>query len=769
MSYTPPSGNAVLIEFDVLRIDSYVGSTAVSFESDSVATLVEVILSDNSDSSSLIEFDLSRRINALEISYDLNFSEVSNDYNLNFGAAAAPPSLLFAELAVGEALGGSLLLTTNLGSASLSTGETLGSTSVDARDLRLYPDILELPYPKFLGLSFWVSGVSWPLPYTTNSGVAHTLAQAFGTILTINPPTPLMLPDIVANAAFFGGEVRPIYSLSGGFKYFDTGESLDAELSIAWSLLSSSMTGGETLTVGISTLPILQPQSLGTGQELSVGLTTESTRTDLSCGENVTGELDVYDLVGTTLYGGVSLTSGLVTTSILQTTLWSGESIAGALFDHPTSYLYCSLSTGETLTFSLATSNKIDSNLSIGEALNVTIDWRPGSEISLGWSAGETLFLGILHGAPGLFPDTMGEGVFVRVDSLDEEKPWRLWDGANLEGTISQTIGFLGTSLFEGISLYADMDVRPSQPLTAILYCGEAFEADRPYVQHRAYLSATISAAATLFACLDDMTVDFDLRGPIRLDTTDWFWNADRFMAELDEPPPSRGWGSGCGEVVFAELQCRPRFSSHMYVGETFTSERGYEFVDSSIGVGAHVINNDPLYLEPLVALCYPNLFPYADSIEVELEWEEIRCSNDFVYVGESMLGNIGVWRQFSANYYAGEHFGVGLTLDPAIRCTLWHGEHIFVELATTYGIGVTFGDGASVVTDFERESGYFYVGESVRGEIDMTFYVEFAEVGCLDNEFIPINENGDPDISKRLPVCVEGHEFLHDIKARCV
>lgn len=545
------------------------------------------------------------------------------------------------------------------------------------------------------------------------------------------------------------------------------GSTLAGELSTS-DAVASLLGHGETATFALSTCPVITPSGLIVGQSLAADITTESTRADLLVGENVKAELDVYDLIASTLYNGAILAGELTTSAAFASLLGHGEALSASVEFHPAFYPYCSLSVGESIDAALATTTTYQCTLSLGESVIAVLDFRPGLELTAGLSCGESAFVTEIRVAPGLFPDAMGEGVSVVVASLDEELPWRLWTGVSTVGILETTAGFQGATAYDGQSVTGEVDVRPSQPISISFYHGESFLPERPYVQHRAYLSATIFVGQSPSACFEDMTVDFDLRGPIRLDTTDWFWNPDKFRAESEDLPAARGWGDGCGETVFAELSCRPRFSSTMATGESFRSERGYEFVESTLADSAVIPLNDPFYVEPLVPLCYPNLFPYADNIEVELEWEEIRCSSDFVYTGEAVHGSLGVWRRFAPTFYVGESFLPDFTPDPAMRCIIWIGCTLRAELATTYGIGSRLHDGVSTQVEFERESSYISAGESVMGNIDMTFYVEFAEVGCLDNEFIPINENGDPDISKRLPVCVEGYDFLHDLKARC-
>ena len=58
--------------------------------------------------------------------------------------------------------------------------------------------------------------------------------------------------------------------------------------------------------------------------------------------------------------------------------------------------------------------------------------------------------------------------------------------------------------------------------------------------------------------------------------------------------------------------------------------------------------------------------------------------------------------------------------------------------------------------------------GEHVEASLTTIYEVVFLEDGCLDNEYIWQDENGDPIPEKFNPVPVELDPFQHDLKARC-
>lgn len=701
--------------------------------------------------------------------YDLNFNEKNKkNYDLNFGKSGRPPILLSCYLEVGESFKADFILTQNLSGSTISVGEMVGKQGVFERDMRLYPIIAKLEFPISAGLSLRPGEITWQSPYTVNKNVAHTLVESFGTELTVKPRLPIIFPEIEAYEIFIGNESRPVYSLKHPEVIFWDGSVASGFLATKTNNFASIGWEGVTIFSTLSPKPQFAA-IISEGASAFAELDTRSSSSFLGVGENVKAELYVYDLMGVVLSEGVSLSGNLTSKTTFSTLLADGALVNCEIETRGSLNPYVQLYDGQALLSTLTVSSKYACVLSIGEEIKCQLDTREGSPLTLTFNTGESVFIPEIKAAPGIFIDNILVGQSVFLSELSTNPPWRVSEGAAVRFEFATEIG-VPCSLLDGSVIFANLDIRPFIPISANLYHGEEFLPERPYVTHRAYFSCSIFYSASPFACLDDTHVDFDLRKELKIDETNWFWNPDDFCLELDDPPLSRPWGSGCGEVVWGELCTLPRFSSSLYEGQYFTSRRGYEFVDSVINDGSTIIRNDPLYIEPIIRLCYPNIFPNADRLDVELEWEEEGCGGDFVFCGENFKCKLVAFYNFSDLFLHGVETEFDFTPFPPLRVTFWEGAKLKAELRTktTFNANLNLNDGVTLTTTFEEKPCLMWTGESVSAELDMTFEVEFLEVGCLDNEYIPLNVHGDPDYSKRLPVCVEGYEFQHDIKARC-
>lgn len=206
-----------------------------------------------------------------------------------------------------------------------------------------------------------------------------------------------------------------------------------------------------------------------------------------------------------------------------------------------------------------------------------------------------------------------------------------------------------------------------------------------------------------------------------------------------------------------------------MFTGHTLKLEQGYELVDVNIKTGEEVRRPfEALYTEPKINLCYPNVFPSPDNMEVELEWNEESCYSDFLWGGESIRVDLSTIKSYVPMAYEGQTFYADFVIYDLWRARIWVGEMLIPTLSTVPALYPKMFHGESFEVDLAPHEAKAHTGESLEASLEISYYVEFLEKGCLENEFIPIDENGDPDIEKRSPVTIEGEPFLHDIKARC-
>lgn len=236
---------------------------------------------------------------------------------------------------------------------------------------------------------------------------------------------------------------------------------------------------------------------------------------------------------------------------------------------------------------------------------------------------------------------------------------------------------------------------------------------------------------------------------------------------ELNEMEPPDIAYSGTKVYAVADLSARPRFYMQAYAGEhsgfvdpnwlgTFQAWAGELATNQSMEFEFHDFN-----------LCYGNLIldsEYADAELVDLSsWD---CEAHAAWSGESaVLTFLEANVQPQPLGYSGEWAYVVLDTNPAWLCLAYTGEYAMVESWPN----MNGQSGEAVVVRFYEPSIEGATGEFAQVTALKTDYlVEFTELGCLDNEYLPMDEDGDPDPDRANPVPVELDYYVHSIKARC-
>lgn len=718
------------------------------------------------------------------MNYDLNFSKPAltidpTKVDLNFGLGSGAAPALSVNFFHGESTPiQGLAVPQTIGPFIAQHGEALGDNSLDEKDVRNYPAILVQPAPLNLGLAHYQSGTAWPSGYTLTGSIAHTLSQAQGIRLKTAQPTPLVLPAIVAQVDYAGDGPRPVYAKTQEYLAQSQGEVLQAVLNIAWSSVQTQAIQGESTAIQILTAPVLTGQGplvFGIGQSVVTDLRIEAFRPEAQEGQYVLASLDVYDLLAPQGYGGESASASLSTQSLLQNNLSGGENFSVVLQFHAASYCEARAQSGEVTSVSLATTQRIRQDILVGESAILRGLWlpeRPGIEVNFG--QGESASIVDLKCALGLGEIKFCDGVVGVVNEVAALPQYQAGSGESLGLETISVRSTVGAQGFDGQTANASLDTRQAEALSIRFFTGEELQSERPYVQKRAYLDITFFEGLCVECSEETATTSYDLAdAPTRIETLEWFNSGESWPLEFLDGPPSWNYGSGTGIVASAELSTRARFAFNFFTGEHFHTERGYEFTDIDIQSGAVTTRaTEWFYVEPRINLCYPNVIPNGDNVEVELDWREDTCyaDADYAYAGESARASLSANKRFyPAPWTVGEVMTLDLSLRELWRLQVWTGQRMSFDLATTVLFApAAFRTGESFKGTLEELTALAYTGQSVSASLEISYYVEFLETGCLENEYVPVDENGDPMPEKATTVCMEGIEFSHDIKARC-
>lgn len=217
--------------------------------------------------------------------------------------------------------------------------------------------------------------------------------------------------------------------------------------------------------------------------------------------------------------------------------------------------------------------------------------------------------------------------------------------------------------------------------------------------------------------------------------------------------------------TMVVDLSTRPRFQMEFYDGASLYQIDPIILGEIEVFEGPSVSIGD-MYDDVNFKLCYGNFIPDGDVANIELIGEYGSCEESWTF-GEGahvdlfMENNV----QFQVNTYAGQYMAFDLYIDPLMLFLAWSGE--FIRISNPEFVPPIF-EGAMVSMAFEEHAWRAQEGATLEVSLTTEYDVEFLEVGCLDNEFVPADEHGDADWEKFNPVPVELEYYRHSIKARC-
>lgn len=697
--------------------------------------------------------------------------------DLDFGSSIAvgDPVYLDGGLEAGEAFGVSgLYVSASFGVIDLHAGESVGDVSYELKDLRNNPTTVSAALPYSLGLTFLansLSTASWPSAYTLLTPYRHFYSTAAGIKLTTIAPTPLVLPAVTATVELFGAGngFYPVYSKTPTYLQSDAGESISATLALEFLGMGKEYPSGEMLSWFLTTIRNLSVNELGMGAAMSFNLEIQSTRTEMWTGENVTLTLDVYDLVGGLAASGETLSTTLSTVSTLVFSASTGEVAAATPEWHAASYMSVAMAAGEASTYYMSTGGVVlEVEWGTGDALAPVFAVPSRAEFQIANWTGSVFIPLYIQTSIAIGVCAAATGEMLSLAGLDEVSNYKAANGESvtvaLEVTQSMTVGAVS-----GERLTTTLTPAPGGELAVRLYDGSNFVQSSMDVLEAVYFHCNLFTGVWVEVTESTASTSFDLEGaPMWHNTLGWWREANQF--EFVDLPPSFVYGTGAGIVVKVDLSTRPRFSISCATGESFTAVSQSRYIeDVAIQFGTMDLPNEYLYVEPHINLCYPNVFPIADNMEVELDFNEDSCYTDALRVGESvsfkMSATFGIQAPLMAT---GEYFLPNITTYGLWRVTFSHGVSLTTTLGTTASMGLSVRTGEAVQETFEEPSYLFFCGESVEATLQTTFDVAFTEQGCLDNEYVYMTATGDEDKDKFSPAAVELAPFSHDIKARC-
>jgi hypothetical protein len=408
-----------------------------------------------------------------------------------------------------------------------------------------------------------------------------------------------------------------------------------------------------------------------------------------------------------------------------------------------------------------------------GEVSEITITTFPSPGLAPLIYTGEYGDVSIQVSQPvGVFNFRGGEtGV---ADTIDFLENYKFPAGENLLLDL-RTETVLSLGYYDGSRNSIDLTIRPSEGI-GLLRAGGGEETIADTLKtmqhhdlyvifwHDTHVQVDIDSQ-TYF----DLTTDSCCGGP-----RPWF--GQNFRIELDFAEYPDQVHDGDRVVFHVDLSCRPRFKFQACGGE-YT-----DFIDRTDYIAEDYEHNPQMYFiggerfslisfesNLKIRLCKGYFIPNGNHIMIELtDVLDENCYVDRIYTGERVWTILCNTRTLSHRNYFGERLDFDLTLNLPWLLRTWGGERLDFNLSTTIRESGNAYDGSHMSLNFYEPDWVGNEGQSAVASITLEVQIEFAEEGCLDNEYIYMNEDGDPIPEKFEPTPIELYPYQHNIKTRC-
>ena len=512
---------------------------------------------------------------------------------------------------------------------------------------------------------------------------------------------------------------------------------------------------GESSSVVLSSISILEPSYITTGESTQVTLKTST-----------------YENLPFTAYAGESSDVTFNTIKGFNSESCTGECVAVDLeYDIYTGFPF-DVQAGESLAnFDLFRHRILYTDpIDMGEYVNDTVlNTYPAALMEFKSDAGESVDIKLLADIHlGNF--NFYEGHSITKFKLNELENYKAEMGETAEFTLSTSV-LLSASSNTGENSKFDFKPGLPQHLSFKIENGE---------------SLSLTDLRTLRA------IDFRIRLNIgeRVNMNDWakeafhidlddraccnFITGNLTHVELDDAPYN--WTSydfllNACEMVTFDLSTRPAIKFDIDAGEVFKYENTLNTFDFVAYEGQYS------YVPSLRTITTIDLEEGNNEPEnpvVDIDRPDIPSEFKYIamYHGEDAKFKMEASYALSSNFSnSGEQINVSILFNPPFRFNSYGGEYCTAVVNTNIQIPLKMYAGEMSIVNLYEPPFLAYAGESVEINLDTKsdYYAEFITDGCLDNQYYDIDpETGQPLPQEYNGTSVEGEMFLSYVEGRC-
>lgn len=546
-----------------------------------------------------------------------------------------------------------------------------------------------------------------------------------------------------------------------------TGETIDADLQSS-VVFGPEFSTGEYADSDLETEPNpgLDLDSAETGETSEVEIQTfHQFTTDFFVGETLTiGEIGTdpnYEAAT-----GETTDASLSSSTTFEVEFSTGEYALASLLDSPQWQPEFDFYSGETANVDFVHTVVLSPRAHTGEYVYADLTDSPAPFMQLDAFVGESGAVTVQFSQQlGLVPSYAGETFEF---TLTDDPNWEVKTGETFEFSLA-TVTTIDAPSFAGEHAQSILETRPSEGMGLFsIFEGTAqetvFATLRAVFLKPDVINAGGGTSAIGFSDQNEFTGSIDLNFIACCPTA--AVDSDITLIEMSNSPhPSIRYDGDKTPVATVELTTAPRLVFEAVTGETaFTTPvnvftGGFDAFDAQ-SVQTVVVGDVG------IKLCTGNFLPDGGNILFEMSTPyNDNCDSYRAVASETATVEIQLNQGLPLEASTGERMEAVLTIDPILTFRAYTGETAQVR-NLEFNLNAYTGESCSL--EFFRPPYEASTGETAYVDLRIEYEVAFDEIGCLDNEFVPQDENGDPDEDAIRTVPVEMDQFVHSIRGRC-
>lgn len=170
----------------------------------------------------------------------------------------------------------------------------------------------------------------------------------------------------------------------------------------------------------------------------------------------------------------------------------------------------------------------------------------------------------------------------------------------------------------------------------------------------------------------------------------------------------------------------------------------------------------------PIAHLCDGNNTLAGTNVMIDFNVPDRHCFRGTGgYYGASIDYDLTPKQSRTFKGYYGCEAKYQFKIDKKFKPYAYYGSYIWFGLTTDTKLKPIAGYGTAVRSSIRPREYQAYYGFESFYKLSMLYKLEFLEDGCLSNEYIPVDENGNVDVITKKSQAIEGYTYQHTIKRR--